>query len=115
MAFGNSIRPGGGSGPSGEVTITPPDQATATVTTVETTGNVTIPAGAYWAYIRNAGYVQSGDAADKSITVNGVSWSAGREETWQAFFNRIDNEYDLLPQITIVNAEGSRVFVTYAS
>ena len=103
--------PPGGSGSGGSGTL--PDAATATVTTTETTGAFSIPAGALWIEIRNAGLVQSGDV-EANATVAGQSWSPGREQRFEAVLDAAANEYKRLPAIA-GNGNGSRVMISYAS
>jgi hypothetical protein len=94
------------------VEITPPTESSLSITTIETTGAISVPAGARWAQIRNAGFVQDGDD-EANATIQGQSWSPGREERWEAFLDQANNELLLLPAIT-GNGNGSRVFITYA-
>lgn len=92
---------------------TPPAAAELVVTTGETTGPVTIPAGALWIEIRNAGFVQDGDD-EVAATVSGASWSVGRTERFEAMYDSASEEYKRLPEIEI-DGNGSRVFYSYAS
>lgn len=103
--------PPGGSGGGGGGTI--PDAGTATITTLETTGAFSVPAGALWIEIRNAGIVQVGDL-EANATVAGQSWSTGRVERWEAQLDAAANEYKYLPAVS-GNGNGSRLFITYAS
>ena len=95
------------------ITTAPDDAATLSITTTSTTGAFTIPAGALWANIRNAGFVEAGDL-ETDATVEGAPWSPGREEKWEAFRDTVTGELKTLPEIT-GNGNGSRVFITYAS
>ena len=97
----------------GSVSVDPPAAGSLTTVTGETLGPVNIPAGALWIKIRNAGIVQQGDQ-EKAATIDGQSWSVGREETWEAVFDSAAEEYKRLPAVSI-NANGSRVFYSYAS
>ena len=69
----------------GDVTvdIEAPTEGALAITTSETTGAFSISAGARWVQIRNAGFVQDGDA-EADATIQGQSWSPGREERWEA-------------------------------
>lgn len=106
MAFINGYTPA-------TTSVSNATQGNLTITTQESTGEVTIPAGAYWVKIRAAGYVQDGDE-NADATVAGATWSVGREETWESFYDRENNILYLLPSI-IINGNGGRVFVTYAA
>ena len=103
--------PPGGSGSGGSGTL--PDAGTASITTSETVGAFSIPAGALWVQIRNAGMVEDGDL-EVEATVAGQNWSVGRTERWDAVLDAPANEYKRLPAIT-GNGNGSRVFITYAA
>lgn len=81
------------------------------IVTGETTGNVTIPAGALWANIKNAGAVSPGDLPNAG-TVNSGTWSIGREEKFNAVWNTALNEFNYLPEIEI-EANGARFFYSY--
>jgi len=106
----NSIKSATLSGLS--VGITPPAADTGAITTGEAnTGTVTIPSGALWVIIENAGMVVSGDTPG-SITVNGSTWTPGRKETFQAVLDAPNETYYALPQITIVTT-GARVRYSY--
>lgn len=83
------------------------------ITTNETTGIVVIPAGALWVEIKNAGAVIAGDLPNQG-TVNGGTWSPGRQERWAAEWNTNLNEYNYLPAITI-DGNGARFFYSYLS
>jgi len=83
------------------------------ITTNEINGTVTIPAGALWIELTNAGAVKSGDLPNTG-TVNGGDWSPGRKEKWAAEWNTNLNEYNYLPEITI-DTNGARFFYTYLS
>jgi hypothetical protein len=105
-----SIPPGGsGSGGGGGTPATP---GSLSLTTIETTGSFSVPAGALWVEIRNAGLVQPGDV-EAEATVQGVSWSVGRVERWEAVLDTATNQFLYMPAIT-GNGNGSRVFITYA-
>ena len=94
------------------VTILPASPITGTLQTGEAnTGTISIPAGALWVKIENAGLVVSGDSPG-AITVNGQTWTVGRNETFLAIFDNANNEYISLPAISIVSA-GSRVRYSY--
>lgn len=97
-----SIPPGGSSS-----SATPVAPGSLSITTLETLGAFSVPAGTLWVEIRNAGLVQDGDA-ENNATVLGQSWSVGRVERWEAMYDKY------LPAIT-GNANGSRVFITYAT
>ena len=97
----------------GEININPPAAGSTNVTSLETTGAFAIPAGCYWVRIRNAGFVQDGDQEEEA-TVNGQSWSVGREETFNAVFDESANVYKKLPAFN-GNGNGSRIFYTYAN
>lgn len=101
--------PPGGSGGGG----TPADPGSLTITTLETLGAFSVPAGALWIEIRNAGLVQDGDA-ENDATVLGQDWSVGRVERWEAVYDTATNQFLSLPAVT-GNANGSRVFITYAT
>lgn len=96
-----------------EVTIEPPVAGSTTIVTGETVGVFNIPANCYWVRIRNAGFVQDGDAEEEA-TINGGSWSVGREEFFQATLDEVAGVYKLLPAIAI-NGNGSRVFYSYSN
>lgn len=98
----------------GDVTvdIEAPTEGALAITTSETTGAFSISAGARWVQIRNAGFVQDGDA-EADATIQGQSWSPGREERWEAVLDQANNELLLLPAIT-GNGNGARLFITYA-
>lgn len=100
---------------TGDITvdITPPVDGETTIVTGETLGVFNIPAGCYWVRIRNAGFVQEGDA-EVEATINGGSWSVGREEFFQATLDEVAQEYKKLPAIAI-NGNGSRVFYSYSN
>lgn len=100
---------------TGDITVdpTPPAAGTLTIETLETTGSFTIPAGCLWAKIRNAGFVQDGDL-EVEITVDGQSWSVGREEILQAWLDEVAQVYKRLPEIS-GDGNGSRVFIAYAN
>ena len=94
------------------VNITPAADVEGTLVTGETnTGTTTIPAGALWVKIENAGLVVSGDAPG-NITVNGATWTPGRNEQIYAIFDPAQNDYIHLPEITIVTS-GARVRYSY--
>lgn len=95
------------------VTTSPDDAASLSVTTTSTTGAFTIPAGALWAIIRNAGFIEAGDL-ETNATIAGASWTPGREEKWEAYRDTVNGELKTLPEIT-GNGNGARVFITYAS
>jgi len=109
--LGIAVPPASLSGVS--VSIDPDAAATLAITTSETTGAFSIPAGCVWVNIRNAGFVQSGDL-EANATVSGASWSPGREERWEAYRDTATGEFLTLPAIT-GNGNGSRVFITYAT
>ena len=100
---------------TGDITvdITPPVAGTLVVTTLETTGAFAIPAGCLWVNIRNAGFVQDGDLEEEA-TVDGSSWSVGREEKFEAFLDQVLGVYKRLPAIA-GNGNGSRVFIAYST
>jgi hypothetical protein len=100
---------------TGEITVslTPPSAGSTTISTGETTGVFNIPAGCYWVRIRNAGFVQDGDQEEEA-TINGGSWSVGREEFFQATLDEVAGVYKKLPAIAI-NGNGSRVFYSYSN
>lgn len=100
---------------TGEITvdITPPVAGSTTISTGETTGVFNIPAGCYWVRIRNAGFVRDGDLEEEA-TINGGSWSVGREEFFQATLDEVAGIYKKLPAIAI-NGNGSRVFYSYSN
>lgn len=102
----------GGAGATVNVSIDA-NAAEGTVTTSETTGAATIPAGALWVEITAAGAVAPGDGVGPA-TVQGTSWYAGRKERWEAEWDVAAGNYISLPEITI-NGNGSRVFYTYFS
>lgn len=106
MIIGINAGSGGGSG------NTYTDGSLA-VTTLETTGAFSVPAGSVWLEIRNAGMVQPGDL-EANATVNAVSWSPGRNEKWEARQNPVSLEYQLLPAVT-GNGNGSRVMISYGT
>lgn len=94
------------------VSITPATNVTGTLVTGETnSGTITIAAGALWVKIENAGLVVSGDSPG-NITVNGATWTPGRNEQIYAIFDPAENDYIHLPQITIITA-GARVRYSY--
>jgi hypothetical protein len=97
---------GGGGGGGGSVT-----SGTLATTTIETTGAFSVPAGASWIEIRNAGMVQPGDL-EASATVAGQSWSPGRVERWNAVLDSALGEYKRLPAVA-GNGNGSRLFISY--
>jgi len=98
---------------TGNISITPPTAGTTTITSLEATGSFTIPAGCYWVRIRNAGFVQDGDL-EVSATINGSSWSVGREELYTSTLDEVANVYKKLPAFT-GNGNGSRVFYSYSN
>ena len=94
------------------VNITPATDTEGLLVTGDTnTGTITIAAGALWVKIENAGLVVSGDAPG-NITVNGATWTPGRNEQIYAIFDPAQNDYIHLPQITIVTT-GARVRYAY--
>ena len=95
------------------VEITPPTAGSTTISTGETTGVFNVPAGCYWVRIRNAGFVRDGDLEEEA-TINGGSWSVGREEFFQATLDEVAGVYKKLPAIAI-NGNGSRVFYSYSN
>lgn len=97
----------GGGGGGGSISA-----GTLTTTTTETTGAFSIPAGASWIEIRNAGMVQPGDL-EASATVSGQSWSPGRVERWEAVLDPALGEFKRLPAVS-GNGNGSRLFISYA-
>lgn len=102
----------GGAGATVNVEI----DATATegtVTTGQTTGAATIPAGALWVELSAAGAVAPGDGVGPA-DVDGVDWYAGRKERWNAMWDVAAGNYIRLPEINI-NGNGSRFFYTYFS
>lgn len=106
----NSIKSATLSGLS--VGITPPAAQTGSLTTGEAnSGTITIPAGALWAIIENAGMVAAGDV-NGAITVNGGTWTPGRKETFYSLLDSPNEEFFALPEITIVTT-GSRVRYSY--
>lgn len=110
----SSIIASSGGGTAGAVTATiSATTSNGTITTSETTGLATIPAGALWVKIKNAGAVVSGDLPN-SATIEGGSWKVGREEKWTATFDVNAGDYIKLPEINI-NANGARVYYTYFS
>ncbi len=82
------------------------------ITTLETTGSFNIPEKTIWVKIKNAGFVQTGDD-EVEATVNGQSWSPGREEEWKSFVDPSTGKTFKLPAIT-GNGNGARLFITYA-
>lgn len=86
---------------------------TGTITTGETTGAETIPAGALWAELTAAGAVAPGDGVGPAV-VDGTDWYAGRKERWDAKWDVAAGNYIRLPEISI-NGNGSRFFYTYFS
>lgn len=105
-----NIAPGPG---STSVSVTPPGESAGTVTTIETTGSFSVPAGAYWIEIKNAGIVQPGDQPN-AATVQGASWSVGRIERWEAFLDSAGSTLYTLPAVT-GNGNGARMYITYFS
>ena len=97
----------------GSVTIDPPASESLILTVVETTSNVSIPAGKAWIWIENAGAVVSGDVA-ATITVNGNDFTVGRKEKFEAFYDTANEELKLLPSVTILNPSGSRIRYSHA-
>lgn len=95
------------------VSSTPPSAGNLTITTGETTGTFTIPAGAAWAKIRNAGFIKAGDL-EADATILSATWSVGREEIFEAKLDESGAVYQKLPAISI-NGNGSRVFYSYAT
>ena len=92
----------------------PPDTAgQQNIVSAESTGNVSIPANCLWVKIRNAGFVRDGDI-EGNITVNGSSWSVGRDEHFEQKRDSVNRVLDLLPAFEIVST-GSRVFYSYAT
>lgn len=87
--------------------------ANGTVTTLDGTGAIVVPAGALWCRIKAAGAVVMGDSIGPA-DVDGTDWYAGREELWEAIWNTNTNSFITLPEINI-DGQGSRVFVTYFS
>lgn len=94
------------------VNITPATGVTGTLVTGEAnTGTVTIPAGALYVKIENAGMVVSGDTPG-NITVDGQTFTPGRIEIFNAITDPSTNEFIHLPQIDIVTT-GARVRYAY--
>lgn len=84
-----------------------------TVTNVESLTAITIPAGALWVVIENAGLVESGDAAATG-TVEGADWTVGRKERFEAVYDPNAGDFVKLPEINIT-CNGSRFRVSYFS
>jgi len=94
------------------VSITPATGVTGTLTTGEAnSGTVTIPAGALYVKIENAGMVASGDTPG-NITVNGQPFTPGRIEIFNAIIDPQNNEFIFLPEIEITTS-GARVRYAY--
>lgn len=100
---------------TGEITveIAPPVAGSTSLVTGETTGVFNVPADCYWVRIRNAGFVRDGDLEEEA-TINGGSWSVGREELFTATLDEVLGVYKKLPAIAI-NGNGSRVFYSYSN
>lgn len=98
----------------GDVNVnpTPPTAGTLTITTIQSTGVINIPAGMEWVRIYNAGTTSSGGNA-ATATVNGTDWAVGRNEPWTAKLDEASQVYKKTPAIAI-NGNGSMMQVTYA-
>ena len=95
------------------LSLPPPTAVTGALTTLElVSGNHSIPAGAKWVSIYNAGLIEPGDDPDAAVTVNGDTWSVGRREKFTTVQNEAGSQQINLPAITVVSA-GSRVFISY--
>lgn len=101
---------GAGGGAATDVNIVV-STSEGTITTNSTIGAVTIPAGALWVEIANAGMVRAGDQAVRA-TIQGADWDLGRKERWNAVWDVNAQDFIKLPEITI-NGNGARVFYTY--
>ncbi|MEM9929931.1 MAG: hypothetical protein AAF840_08945 [Bacteroidota bacterium] len=63
-------------------------------------GNLVLPAGAYSVYLRHA------DVSGGVITVNGEPIQYNGTFSKEAQLNRVTNQQDFVPEITIVNPDG---------
>lgn len=95
---------------TGAITVssTPPTEEAQAVDSGElVTGTKVIAAGAKWIEIENVGYVNDGDNSG-DVTVNGATWSVGRQDRFEEKSDAQNNRVKTLPEITIIST-GSRV------
>jgi hypothetical protein len=95
------------------ITVDPSTAGTTNITSIETTGSFSVPAGCYWVRIGNKGFIQDGDL-ETQATVNSVSWSVGHEELFEATYDQVTKILKKLPAFT-GNGNGSRVFISYSN
>jgi len=96
------------------VSVSDPTDETATLTKGNTTGSVTIPAGALKVMIYPFGFFSSGDDGEAITTIDGENWPNGVPYEVEAILNPNTQEYKRLPAITL-NGNGGRVFYQYTS
>lgn len=96
------------------VSVSDPTAGTATLSEGNTTGSVTIPAGALEVMIYPFGFFTSGDDGEAIATINGQNWPNGVPYEVKAVLNPNTQEYKRLPAITI-DGNGARVFYRYTT
>ncbi len=111
MAFIGAVNVGSSSEIEGSISETVEGQDMSVVN-MEETAAFTIPAGARYLKIYNAGFVHSGDMA-VNATVNGADFSPGNTLELKATYDREANKYLELPSIN-GNGNGARLFITYS-
>lgn len=91
------------------VSTTPPTAGNIVPGVDERTDGTTVPAGKLDVKVLNMGFVEDGDN-EETITVNGEPVQPGAPPAhFFAILDPVTNVFKRTPEITIVNANGSRI------
>lgn len=82
-------------------------------TTIQTAGPITIPAGACYISVKNAGITSSGGISTSvSATVDGQPFDVNRSENWKGHFDPVAKTFKKLPAM-VINGNGNMMWISY--